>query len=106
MYFASDPRQHPIQQSIVLLFDFFTKVLLLKDVQQMSDNDIASKLGIPPYYIMDYKVASKNYPRDNVIHNIHLIREYDMKAKGVDSVTDSHELLKELVYKLIYLSVN
>ncbi len=106
LYFESDPRQHPVQQSVVLLFDFFTKMLIYKDVQRLSDNEIASKLGIPPYYISEYKIASKHYSIQHIIQNIHLIREYDMKTKGVDSISDSHELLKELVYKLINTSSN
>jgi len=102
LYFQSDPRQHPVQLTIVWLFEFFSKVILLKEFQGLSDNDIASKIGVPPYYLDDYKITAKNYTRNHLIQNIHLIREYDMKSKGVDSLVDGHELLKEMVYKIIY----
>ncbi|NSW44701.1 MAG: DNA polymerase III subunit delta [Bacteroidales bacterium] len=102
LYFQSDPRQHPVQQTIVWLFEYFSKVILLKDFQGLSDNEIASKLGIPPYFLDEYKLTAKNYTRNQLIQNIHLIREYDMKSKGVDSLADGHELLKEMVYKIMY----
>jgi len=102
LYFQSDPRQHPVQQTIVWLFEYFSKVILLKDFQGLSDNEIASKLGVSPYFLDEYKVTAKNYMRHQLIQNIHLIREYDMKSKGVDSLADGHELLKEMVYKIMY----
>ncbi|HOU97279.1 MAG TPA: DNA polymerase III subunit delta [Bacteroidales bacterium] len=102
LYFQSDPRQHPVQQTIVWLFEYFSKVILYKDFQNLSDNEISSKIGVPPYFLDDYKNAAKLYPRNQLIQNIHIIREYDMKSKGVDSVADGHELLKEMVYKIMY----
>lgn len=102
LYFQSDPRQHPVQQTIVWLFEYFSKIILYKDFQNLSDNEIASKIGVPPYFLDDYKLAAKNYSRNQLIQNIHIIREYDMKSKGVDSVADGHELLKEMVFKLMY----
>lgn len=102
LYFQSDPRQHPVQQTIVWLFEYFSKVILLKDFQGLSDNEIATKIGVPPYFLNDYKTTAKNYTRNHLIQNIHLIRQYDMKSKGVDSLADGHELLKEMVYKIMY----
>ncbi|MGQ9846813.1 MAG: DNA polymerase III subunit delta [Bacteroidales bacterium] len=101
LYFQSDPRQHPVQQTIVWLFEYFSKVILLKDFQGLSDAELATKIGIPIYYLNDYKTTAKNYTLNHLIQNIHLIREYDMKSKGVDSLADGHELLKELVYKIM-----
>ncbi len=87
---------------MVLLFDYFSKILLLKDFQKTSDNELASILGVGVYYLNDYKVAAQNYTRSQIIENIHLIREYDMKSKGVNSVADGHQLLIEMISKLMY----
>jgi|YNPMSStandDraft_1061717.scaffolds.fasta_scaffold00120_23 DNA polymerase-3 subunit delta len=102
LYFASNSKQYPVQQTITMLFDFFQKTLLYKDIQQQTDQEIASKLGIHPFFLTDYKICSKNFTRNQIIKNIHHIREYDVKAKGVNSTTEPHELLKELVCKIIY----
>lgn len=101
LYFQSDARQHPVQQTIVWLFEYFSKVLLFKDYQGYSDIEIASKIGVPHYFLDDYKIAAKNYNKMHLIQNIHIIREYDLKSKGVNSVADGHELLKEMVYKIM-----
>lgn len=102
LYFQSDPHQHPVQKTMVWLFEFFSKVILLKEFQGLSDTEIANKLGVSTYYLNDYKTTAKNYTRNHLIQNIHLIREYDMKSKGVESLADGHELLKEMVYKIMY----
>ncbi len=102
LYFASNSKQYPVQQSITMMFDFFQKVLYYKDIQQLSDQEAAAKLGIHPFFLNDYKTCSKNYSRIQLINNIHLIREYDIKSKGVDNTAEPHELLKELVTKIVY----
>ncbi len=33
---------------------------------------------------------------------ISILREYDVKSKGVDSSSDDAELLKEMIYKIIH----
>lgn len=102
LYFASNPRQYPVQVTITMLFDFFQKILLFKDIQQLPDQEIASKIGVHPYFLSEYKTCSKNYSRDQVIKILHHIREYDVKSKGVDSIAAPHELLKELVFRIMH----
>lgn len=102
LYFASNPKDHPFQETLMWMFNFFQKLLLYKDIQQSSEQEAAAKLGINPYFLTDYKVANKHYSRQQIINTFHLIREYDVKSKGVDSTFESQELLKELVSKIIY----
>lgn len=33
---------------------------------------------------------------------IHNLREYDLKSKGVDSMTDAGGLMKELMFKILH----
>ncbi len=102
LYFSANPKENPVQKTIVWMFDFFQKVLLYKDIPRASDHEVASKLGVNPYFLNDYRVCSQNYTRDQVIRTIHLLREYDVKSKGVESLADPHELLKEMIFKIMY----
>ena len=101
LYFAANPKENPVQKIIVWIFDFFQKVLLLKDISRASDQELATKLGVNPYFLTNYRVCSQNYTRDQLIRIIHIIREYDVKCKGVDSLSEPHELLKEMVFKIL-----
>jgi DNA polymerase-3 subunit delta len=102
IHFTNNSKQYPIQQTITLLFDFFQKVLLYKDIQKLSDQEAAVKLGINVFFIKDYKNCSKNFSRQQIIDIISLLREYDLKSKGVNNNFEPHELLKELIFKIFH----
>jgi DNA polymerase-3 subunit delta len=49
-----------------------------------------------------FRKATRHYSRRQVERVFSLLREYDLKSKGVDSVgTPDGELLKELVVKIL-----
>jgi len=60
-------------------------------------------VGINPYFLKDYKVAIAHYSLPIIRRNLHLLAEYDLKAKGVNSTgnTTDKELLRELAYKML-----
>jgi DNA polymerase-3 subunit delta len=63
---------------------------------------VASALGINPYFVSEYQVASKNYSMKKVSAIVSSLRELDLKGKGVGSVNLSQsDLLKELLVKII-----
>ena len=86
------------------MFTYFTKVLIVSQLEDKSASNIASVLKIPAFFTNDYVVASQNIPMRKVIANISIIREYDMKSKGVDVSPFDQEgdLIKEFVYKLVH----
>jgi DNA polymerase-3 subunit delta len=54
---------------------------------------------------MDYQQAAANYTSGKLTSIISLLREYDLKAKGVDSSGTSFpdgELLKELIFRILH----
>lgn len=63
---------------------------------------IASQMGINPYFIKDYAEAARLYPLKHSTRVISILREFDMKGKGLGAVNMTEaELIKELVYKII-----
>ncbi|HRP61538.1 MAG TPA: DNA polymerase III subunit delta, partial [Vicingus sp.] len=68
-----------------------------------SNKNIASQLGINPFFVGEYQTAAKNYPIKKAVKVIEYLREYDLKSKGVDnSSTSSGELMKEMVFKITH----
>ncbi|NUM50551.1 MAG: DNA polymerase III subunit delta [Flavobacteriales bacterium] len=102
-YFASNPRSNPFVLTITSLFSFFVKVLLFHSSSDKSNAGLASAIGVNPFFLKDYHTAAKNYTPRKCVENIALIREFDMRSKGVGNVSATEgELLKELVYKLMH----
>jgi len=101
-YFASNPKANPTVMVLANLGGYFTKLLKYHYVPNKAD--AASALGVPPFFIKDYEMAARNYNTGKVFYVISLLREYDLKTKGLDSsgnVNDG-ELLKELVFKIVH----
>jgi len=104
-YFAANPRENPLVKVLPILFSFFSKILIYQSLPDKSKNNVASALSINPFFVMDYQQAAANYSAKKIISIISLLREYDLKAKGVDSNGTSFpdgELMKELIFKILH----
>jgi DNA polymerase-3 subunit delta len=102
-YFSANSKTNPVIPVIALIFNFFSKILIIHKSADKSQSTLAKLTGVNPYYIKEYIHASHNYPLGKVIQNIHYIREADLRSKGVGvgSIKEG-EILKELVYKLLH----
>ena len=101
-YFADNPKANPMVMVMANLNAYFTKILKYHYLQHKGD--AARELGVNPYFVKDYEAAARSYPINKTFDIISLLREYDLKSKGVDStgnVTDG-ELLKELMFKVLH----
>lgn len=103
VYFAVNPRDNPLAPILIILFGFFSKVLLTHASPDRSDNGLASLLGVNPFFVKDYVQAARNYPVAKVADIIHALRQADAQMKGVDSGSiQDGELLRELVFAIIH----
>jgi DNA polymerase-3 subunit delta len=101
-FFGKNTRNYPAVLTLGLLFSYFKKLTILHTLKDKSKNRVASAIGVSPYFVDEYLLASRKYSLTNVVNIISLLREYDMKVKGVGSGEISEgELMRELVYKII-----
>ena len=101
-YMGKNPKTNPIVMTIGNLYNFFSNVVLYHTVSHQSPPTIASELGINPYFVKDYAEAARLYPLKFATRIISVLREIDLKSKGLGAVNmDVGELLKEMVYKII-----
>ena len=102
-HFAANLRENPLVKILPILFAFFSKVLAYHFLTDRSTNSVAAALGVKPFFVTDYQQAARTFPVGRTVEIIALLREYDLKAKGVDnaSATDG-ELMKELVFRLLH----
>ncbi|WP_109830476.1 DNA polymerase III subunit delta [Reichenbachiella versicolor] len=102
-YFDSDPRSNPIIPIIANIFTFYNKLLLVHKSPDKSDRGLASLLGVNPFFVKDYTMASRNYSLPKVMANIKHLKVADMKSKGIDYPKQTEgEILKELVFNLLH----
>lgn len=101
-YMGKNPKTNPIVMTIGNLYNFFSNVVLYHTVSHQSPPTIASELGVNPYFVKDYAEAARLYPLKFATRIISVLREIDLKSKGLGAVNmDEGELLKEMVYKII-----
>jgi DNA polymerase-3 subunit delta len=103
-YFGANPKTNPFVLTIALLYQYFSKLLIYHKLKDKSKNNVvAAELSINPYFVRDYKNAVRRFPLNKTIQAISLLREYDLKFKGVNNASAREaELLTELVFKLMH----
>ena len=101
-YFANNPKDNPMVVTVSLLFSYFTQLLKLHGLTDKNPRNVASAIGVNPYFVNEFITASKNYPMRQVSQIISTIREFDLKSKGVNAnATPQGDLLKELIVKIM-----
>ncbi len=103
LYFGANPRENPLVKIVPILSSFFSRILTYHFLKDKSKNAVAAALSVNPFFVSDFQQAAKTFPPGKVARIISLLREYDLKAKGVDnlSATDG-ELMKELIFKILH----
>lgn len=101
-YYARNPKEHPIQLLTVVLYDFFSKLLIYQYLADKSTSAAAKAMGVAAFFVKDYETAAKFYSVRKILDNITLIREYDAKSKGFrQTALADGELLRELLCRLL-----
>lgn len=100
-YFAQNPKDNPLVVTVNSLFSFFSQLLQYHGLADHSKQNVASALKINPYFVGEYQTAAKNYTMKKASEAIALLREMDVKGKGVNSHASQHDLLKEFLVKVL-----
>src|SRR5690606_14184201 len=102
-YFTANPRSNPVPLIFGALGTYFIKILKCHYADDKSKAGIAKLIGVNTFFVEEYLVAGRNYNKWKTFQVISLLREYDLKSKGVDTANnDIGPLLKELVYKILH----
>ena len=97
-YFSENPKDHPLVMTTGMLFSFFVQLLQYHGLKDKNPKNVAAVLKVNPFFLKDYDVALRNYPMKKVSKIVTLLREIDVKSKGVGAnALPQHELLKEML---------
>ncbi|HMJ68432.1 MAG TPA: DNA polymerase III subunit delta [Cyclobacteriaceae bacterium] len=101
-YIASTTKRNPVIPLVAFLYSFFSKLLIASSAKVQNEKDLVSLLKISPFAAKDYSSALNRYHTMGIIQNISLLKEADLKLKGVNSGSASEgDILKELVFRLM-----
>ena len=100
--------------TLSVIFTHFQRIFLLnyqrwltkyRNQPMPQDADLARMLKLTSaYFLGEYKTAAVGYPNRNVFAILGLIREYDMKGKGMNAGDATKgELLRELLLKIFMI---
>ncbi len=111
-YFARNPKNAPLVVTLSRLHAHFDKIfrynymlwLAKRRSQPMpTEQDLCKALKLSsPFFLREYGQAAANYPMPKLFSIFELLREYDMKQKGIGRGSiDDGELLRELLLKIL-----
>ena len=88
-----------INKTLPLLHNFFKKIILMHSKNFHSS---PTNLGIHPFFFKDYQIAARNYSLEKSIKIIHLLKEADLKSKGINiNRVNVKELMLDLILDII-----
>jgi DNA polymerase-3 subunit delta len=100
-YFAQNPKDNPLVVTTGLIFGFFSQLLQYHGLKDKSPANAAKVLKVNPYFLKDYDVALRNYPMKKVSQIVAVLRDIDVKSKGVGAnALPQQDLLKEMLVKI------
>ncbi len=101
-YFEANTRKNPIIPLVAFLYSFFSKLLIAHSTTDRSEKGLVTTLKISPFAVKDYSVALQQYSLRSVMTGISLLKQADLKLKGVDAGDQTEgEILKELIFRLM-----
>lgn len=103
-FMGKNPKNNPFMMMLSSLYNYFSNVIIYQTMTGQPQQAIASQMGVHPYFLKDYAESARLYPLKHATRVISILREFDMKGKGLGAVNMTEaELIKELVYKIIHV---
>lgn len=102
-YFAANPKSNPFVVVLGSLAGYFTKILKYHYLPDKSSKVVAKELGVHPFFTKEYDLAARNFNRRKVFDIISVLKEFDLKSKGmnVGSNTNDADLMREMIFKIL-----
>ncbi len=100
--FLGSDKNSPLVMVVGSLGAYFTKVGIVHAQAGKPQAEMAAALKVAPYFLREYTSAATKYSPAKLMQVQHLLREADLRSKGLDnSSADDAELLRELVARVV-----
>lgn len=97
-------KENPNIRTISMLFSYYNKMIRYHLNPDKSNDSLRTVFGnLPPSIIARNVGIANNHTLPQLTRIVSILREYDLKSKGVDANNDEGELLKEMIYKITHV---
>lgn len=101
-YFRHNPKKFPPQPLTPLLFNFFSNLLIAQYADDKSERGLMGALGFKwSGQMTDVNRGLRNYRPAQVVEILSALRQFDGHSKGNGSRMDPHDLLHDLIYRIL-----
>lgn len=102
-HFAHTPNTNPLVLTMSTLHQHFVRIMKAHLLAQAPDQELAQALGVNPYFVREYRAATRRYSLQKAAAVLTLLRDYDLRSKGINNGTADHgELLRELLFYILH----
>lgn len=102
-FFAANEKDHHPVMILGSLYGYFSKILRYHFLADKNKFSAAQALGVNPFFVDGYAKAAGNYNTGKLKSIFNILKESDLKLKGVNNGGTSHsEILKEMVFKILH----
>lgn len=102
-HFAQNPKENSIFRTIPILYQFFSRLLVIHSMTDKSEVAVVSKFRLTGANKYAYFTGVRNYPPAKLLDIITWLREANTKALGIENLSaDEGEILKELIFKILH----
>lgn len=100
--FTEHQKENPNIKTITMLYSFYNKMILYH-LSPDKDNDTVRKIfGGSDYFLRKKVEVASRFTMPQLMKIMSVLREYDLKAKGVDTEVSEGDQLKEMIYKITH----
>lgn len=99
---AQNSKENPLIKIVAFLYLFFYKMIAYHLAPDYSPETMTAIYGNMHSFVIQLNTGyAQRYTLRDLQKIIALLREYDMKAKGVNNIATDEELIKEMVYRIL-----
>lgn len=103
-YLGKSPKQNPFEMMMGSLYSFFSNLIMYHTMAGQNPKAIQEELRLNYYQAQDMAAAARKYSLKHSTRIISVLREFDLKRKGLGAVNmDETELMTEMVYKILHV---
>lgn len=102
-HFADNGKDNPLLLTAGILLGYFSKLIKLHTAADKSQGNLASILGVNPFFVKDYLEAARQYSIAQCVNAIAVLREFDLKSKGYNNgEVNEKDLYREMIFKILH----
>ncbi|MDL2297349.1 DNA polymerase III subunit delta [Bacteroidales bacterium OttesenSCG-928-E04] len=99
---AHNSKENPIVKIVAVLYPFFYKMLAYHLAPDYSKETMTAIYGNMHPYVQQLNTGyAQRYSVPQLQKIVSLLREFDLKAKGINNNASDEELIKELIYRIL-----